>query len=250
MDIIVCVKRVAATDTNVKIGADGVSIDPAGVEFVLNPYDEFAIEQALLIRDQVGSGSVTVVSYGSADGQKELRSALAMGADQAVLLTTDGWVFDSYAAAGAIAAHLQGKPCDLVLCGKQAVDSDNNQFGPRLAQMLGMASITEVSKLELADGTLTAERAIEGAREVVTCRTPAVISCEKGLNSPRSANLKGIMAAKKKPLEVVEAPAVESGFKAVSLTLPPARPEGRIVGEGAGAVPALIDALKNEAKAI
>jgi len=250
MDIVVCVKRVAATDTSVKIGADGVSIDPAGVEFVLNPYDEIAIEQALLTRDQVGSGSVTVITYGSGDAQKELRSALAMGADKAVLLKTDGWVFDSYAAANAIAAHIKGQPCDLVFCGKQAVDSDNNQFGPRLAQMLGMPSITEVSKLELADGVLTAERSIEGAREIVTCPTPAVVTCEKGLNNPRSANLKGIMAAKKKPLETVDAPAVTAGFKLVSLTLPAPRAAGRIVGEGAAAVPALIDALKNEAKAL
>ena len=116
--------------------------------------------------------------------------------------------------------------------------------------LLDMGSVTEVSKIEFADGTLTAERNIEGAREVVTCKVPAVVSCEKGLNNPRSANLKGIMAAKKKPLETVDAAGASAGFKAVSLELPPPRPEGRILGEGAGAVSALIDALKNEAKVL
>jgi len=251
MDIVVCVKRVAATDTAIKIGADGTSIDPEGVEFVLNPYDEFAVEQALLLKEQAGSGSVTVITYGPKDAQKELRSCLAMGADKAVVIEADGWVFDSLQAASAVAAEIRKNPCDLVFVGKQAVDSDNNQFGPRLARMLDMGSVTEVNKLEFEGGTLTAERNIEGAREVVTCKTPAVVSCEKGLNSPRSANLKGIMAAKKKPLETVAAEGdLPVGFKAVSLTLPPPRAEGRILGEGAAAVPALIEALKNEAKVL
>ena len=250
MDIVVCVKRVAATDSAIKIGPDGVAIDPTGVEFVLNPYDEIAVEQALRTVEQVGSGSVTAITLGPGEAQKELRTCLAMGVDKAVLIKADAWVYDSYSTAIALAAQIAQGPCDLVFVGKQAVDSDNNQLGPRLAQLLDMPSLTEVSKLELEGTTLTAERDIEGAREVVKCSAPAVVSCNKGLNEPRYANLKGIMQAKKKPLDEVEASDLQPGFSIESLTLPPERPAGRIVGEGAAAVGALIEALKNEAKVI
>lgn len=250
MDIVVCIKRVPATDTAIKIAADGKSIDPTGVSFEMNAYDEFALEQALRIREQLGQGSVTVVTIGPKDAQKELRDALARGADKAVLLTTDQWVYDGTATAAALAKWIRSTSCQLVLCGKQAVDSDNNQLPANLAARLGFGCVTEVNKLELKDGVFTAERDIEGAREVLTCKTPAVISCNKGLNEPRYANLKGIMAAKKKPLEEVAADLPAPAMAIDKLELPPARKAGRIVGEGAAAVPALIDALRNEAKAL
>lgn len=250
MDIVVCVKRVPASDAAIKIAADGKSIDTAGVPFMLNAYDEFAIEQALRIKEQLGTGTVTVVTLGHKDAQKELRDALGRGADKAVLLTTDQWVFDGAATAQALAAWIKTQPCNLVLCGRQASDSDNNQLAANLATRLGLACVTEVSKLTLENGVFTAERDIEGAREVVTCKTPAVISCHKGLNEPRLPNLKGIMAAKKKPLEEAPAQLPAATVEIVALTLPPARAAGRIVGNGAGAVPALIAALRNEAKAL
>ena len=216
----------------------------------MNAYDEFALEQALRIKEQLGAGSVTAITIGPKEAQKELRDALARGADKAVLLTTDQWVYDGAAVAQALATYLKANPCQIVLCGKQAVDSDNNQLPSNLAARLGFACVTEVTKLELADGNFTAERDIEGAREVVSCKTPAVISCNKGLNEPRYANLKGIMAAKKKPLEESAADLPAAAMEIVSLELPPARAAGRIIGEGAAAVPALIEALRNEAKAI
>lgn len=250
MEILVCVKRVVATDSPISIGADGRSVDPGGVEYVLNPYDEFAVEQALLTKEQAGSGSVTVITVGPKESQKELRTCLAMGADKAVLLTAEGWAYDSYSISVALAEHIEQGSCDVVFTGKQAVDSDNNQLAPRLAQLLGFGCITEVSKLELSDGVFTGERDIEGGREVVTCRAPAVISCNKGLNDPRYASLKGIMAAKKKPLEEEPARLPEPALAIESLALPPPRPEGRILGEGADAVAALIDVLKTEAKVL
>jgi electron transfer flavoprotein beta subunit len=250
MDIVVCVKRVPATDTAIKIAADGKSIETAGVQFELNAYDEFALEQGLRIKEQLGQGSVTVVTIGPKDAQKELRDALARGADKAVLLTTDKWVHDGASTAAALAAWIKSVPCQLVLCGRQAVDSDNNQLPANLATRLGFACVSEVSKLTLADGVFTAERDIEGAREVVTCKAPAVLSCNKGLNEPRYANLKGIMAAKKKPLEEAAARIDAPAMEIVSLTLPAARAAGRILGQGAAAVPALIAALRNEAKAL
>ncbi|MBM4063496.1 MAG: electron transfer flavoprotein subunit beta/FixA family protein, partial [Planctomycetes bacterium] len=247
---VVCVKRVPASDAAIKVAADGKSIDPSGVQFVLNAYDEFAVEQALQLKEQAGAGSVTVVTIGPKDAQKILRDELARGADKAVLLVADGWMHDGAATAQALAAWLKTVPCQVVFCGRQATDADNNQLPANLATRLGFACVTEVSKLTFAGGTFTAERDIEGAREVVTCKAPAVISCHKGLNTPRLANLKGIMAAKKKPLEEVPAQLPAPTVEVVALSLPPARAAGRIVGTGAAAVPALIAALRNEAKAL
>ena len=249
MNIVVCVKRVPATDTQVKVAPDGVSLDPAGVEFVLNPYDEFAVEEALKLRDAAGDGSVTVITLGTSDSQKELRTCLAMGADKAVLLKTDA-PQDAYSVAEALAAHIKTIPHDLVLCGKQAVDTDNNQTVARLAALLDLPCVSEVKALEFADGKFKATRDIEGGQEIVDCPAPCVLSAQKGLNEPRYASLKGIMAAKKKPLEEIDAPATTPATTVASLSLPPARPEGKILGEGADAVSALVDALRNEAKVL
>ncbi len=250
MEILVCIKRVAATDSKIKIGADGKSIDPAGVEFVLNPYDEFAVEQALLTKEKVGAGSVTVVTLGSSDAQKELRTCLAMGADKAVLLKDGGIRHDAYSTAATLAAWIRTVPHDLIFVGRQAVDMDNNQLGPRLAALLGIASVTEAVKLTHEGDHFVAERDIEGGREVVRCRLPAVISTQKGLNEPRYASLKGIMAAKKKPLEEVDVPRIEPATEVVSLALPSDRPPGKVFTDGAGAVAQLVEALKNEAKVL
>lgn len=250
MNIVVCVKRVPATDTKIKIAADGVSIDPTGVEFVLNPYDEFAVEEALKLKEAAGAGSVTVVTLGAPEAQKILRDTLAMGADKAVLLHDGGTAHDAFSTAECLAAYVKTLPHDIVFVGKQAVDNDNSQLGPRLAALLDLPCVSEVVKLTLADKVFTAERDIEGAREVVRCPLPAVISTQKGLNTPRYANLKGIMAAKKKPLEEIDAANIAPASKIVSLSLPPERPPGKILGEGAAAVEALIAALRNEAKVL
>jgi electron transfer flavoprotein beta subunit len=234
----------------IKVGADGKSIDTTGVQYELNAYDEFALEQALRIREQLGKGTVTVVTLGPKEARKELTDALARGADQAVLLVTDQWVYDSWAASQALVQWLKTVPCRLVLCGKQAVDADNNQLAPRLAAMLGFGCVTEIAKLTLEGELFTAERDIEGAREVLTCKTPAVLSCNKGLNEPRYANLKGIMAAKKKPLTEVATSMPAPALAIESLSLPPARAAGKMLGNGVDAVPALIAALRNEVKVL
>ena len=253
MRIIVCVKRVPATTARVVIGADGKSLDPSGVEFVLNPYDEFAVEEALKLKEAAGSGSVTAISVGSAEAQKELRTVLAMGADAAVLLQhADAPQADGATTARLLADHIrgQGMEFDLLLFGKQAVDRDQHGVGPMVATLLGVPCISEAVKIDVADGKVRAEREIEGAVEIVEAPLPCAVTAQKGLNEPRYASLKGIMAAKKKPLETVEvelgAPAVE----VLAMSMPPERPPGRIVGEGAGAVPELIQALKEEAKVL
>ena len=249
MNIVVCIKRVAASTSTIKAAADGASLDAGGVEFEINPYDEFAVEQALQTKEAIGAGEVTVVSLGSSDSTKELRDCLARGADKAVLLKHEGQA-DAYAISEMLAAWLKEQGADLILMGKQSIDADDGQVPQRVATLLDIACVTDVKKVDIQDGAITAERDIEGGREVVSCKLPAVLSTQKGLNEPRYANLKGIMKAKKTPFEEADATGVASALTPVSLNLPPARPEGRIVGEGAEAVSALIDALQNEAKAL
>ena len=248
MKIAVCLKQVPSTDTRIKIAADGKRIDPAGVTFVTNPYDEFALEEAIRIKEARG-GEVVVLSVGGSGTVAALRNALAVGADSAVLLKTDADP-DSLATARLLAGELGGKGFDLILCGKQAVDDDAAQVGPMLAELLDLPCATVVVKLELGEGSAKATREIEGGVENLELPLPAVIAAQKGLNEPRYASLKGIMAAKKKPIEekAVEAPAALA--EVASLALPPARQAGKIVGEGAAAVPELVRLLREEAKVI
>ena len=246
---LVCIKQVADTETRVKVAADGKSLDPAGVTWILNPYDEFAIEQALAIREKLGSGEVVVISLGGPGVQKTLRDALAMGADRAIHLRADT-PFDSLAVARALAAEIAPLKPGLVWLGRQAVDDDAAQVGPMVAELLDLPCVTVVAAFELQGEKALVEREIEGGREVVEVTLPAVLTTDKGLNQPRYASLKGIMAAKKKPID--EKPAAASGptLDVVSLELPPPRGAGRIVGQGVAAIPELIRALREEAKVI
>jgi len=247
---VVCIKQVADTETRVKVGADGKTLDPAGVTWILNPYDEFALEQALQIREKLGAGEVVVMSLGAAGVQTTLRNALAMGADRAVHLRTDAVQPDSLAVATALAAELEDLKPQLIWFGKQAVDDDQAQVGPMVAELLGHPCVTVVAKMELAGDTATIEREIEGGREVVELRLPAVLACDKGLNQPRYASLKGIMAAKRKPIEEKAATLVDPALEIVSMALPRARAAGRVVGSGVEAVPELVRLLREEAKVI
>jgi len=251
LEILVCVKRVPATTTRVTVGPDGKSLDPTGVEYVLNPYDEFAVEEALRLKEAAGEGSVTAFSFGGAEAQKELRTVLAMGADAAVLLQSEAAAAaDGATTARVLAEALRGRSFDLILFGKQAVDLDQHGVGPMVATLLGIPCISEVVALEVADGKVTAEREVEGGREVVEAPLPCAVTAQKGLNEPRYASLKGIMAAKKKPLEVVEVDPGEAAVEVVSMSPPPPRPPGRIVGEGPDAVPELLRLLQEEAKVL
>src|SRR6266550_6630103 len=252
MKIAVCVKRVPDSETRVKIAADGRRLDEAGVKFVVNPYDEFAVEEALQRREKAGAGEVAVICLGPAAAQETIRTALAMGADRGVLLQTDAIPADGFVTAQAIAAELQGGAWDLILFGKMAIDDYNQQVGPMVAELLGLPCVTAVAHLEI-DGTKgIAEREIEGGVEVVEFPLPAVLTADKGLNEPRYPALKGIMAAKKKPLEVkpVQLGAGGGALEILALTPPPKRKEGKIVGEGPAAVPELVRLLREEAKVL
>jgi len=250
MKIAVCVKRVPDTESRIKTGADGISIDETGVKFILNPYDEFAVEEALQRKDKAGAGEVVVISLGPDAVQETIRTALAMGADRGVQLKADAIPADPLAVARALAAELKDGGYDLILFGKMAVDDYHHSVGIMTAELLGLPGITAAVKLEIADRTLTAEREVEGGVEVVTCSLPAVITAEKGLNTPRYPALKGIMAAKKKPIETRPAALGAVRVTAKALAMPPERKAGRIVGEGVAAVPELVRLLQTEAKVL
>ena len=250
MKIAVCIKRVPDTETRIKIAADGKSIDEAGVKYVLNPYDEFAVEEGLRRKEQAGAGEVVVVCLGPPAAQETIRTALAMGADRGVLLQIDRPSVDGLMVAKALAAELKSASWDLILFGKMAIDDYNHQVGPMVAELLDLACVTAVARLDLKDGQGTAEREIEGGVELVTFSLPAVITADKGLNEPRYPALKGIMAAKKKPLDVKPVTLDGGGLEVLGLSLPPERQAGRIVGEGVGAVRELVRLLREEAKVL
>lgn len=247
---VVCIKQVPDSETRVKVAADGRHLDPAGVTWVMNPYDEFAVEEALRIKEKAGAGEVVVVTLGGSGATTTLRNALAMGADRAIHLTHEGPALDPLQIARALATELKPLAPQLVWFGRQAIDDDAAQVGPIVAEMLGLPCVTAVAKFELNGDKATVEREIEGGREVVEVQLPAAFSTDKGLNEPRYASLKGIMAAKKKPLEEKPAQGVASRIRVRALREPAARPAGRIVGEGPDAVPELVRLLREEAKAI
>ena len=250
MKIAVCIKRTPDTETRVRIAADGVSLDETGVKFILNPYDEFAVEEALQRKEKAGSGEVVAIALGPDAAQETIRSALAMGADRGVLLKADKVPADALAVAKALAAELKDGGYDLILFGKMAVDDYNHAAGPMVAELLGLPCVTAISKLELEGGKGVAEREIEGGVEVVEFALPAVLTAEKGLNTPRYPALKGIMAAKKKPIESRPAALGPARVVVSALALPPERKAGRIVGEGPDAVPELMRLLRTEAKVL
>ena len=250
MNIVVCVKRVPDTETKIKIGGEGTKIDPAGVEFIISPFDEFAVEEAIRVKEKLGKGEITILSLGPAEAQTIMRKAYAMGADKGTHLNDATECQDTLAEAQALAAALKGMQFDLLLFGKQAVDYDNGAVGVQVAKLLNLPVVTRIIKLDVADGKATVERESDMGKEIVEVKLPAAFTAEKGLNEPRYPKLMDIMKAKKKPLEEKPAQLDAPKLSIVKMDYPPARPPGKIVGEGEEAVPALVNLLKNEAKAL
>ena len=248
MKIAVCVNHVPDTETKVKIAADGRSIDRTGVNFILAPYDEIAVEEALRMRDKF-KGDVTVLSLGNEKHKETLRKALAMGADKAILLRDDG-ERDSYGVAVGLAAALKPLAPEVILFGKQSIDFDDAQVGTLVAEMLGMPSVSVAVNIEIQAGKVLCVREIEGGHEIVEVKLPAVFMAQKGLNDPRYPSLKGIMAAKNKPIEEQVAAPADRLVETLAMNKPPAKAPGRIVGTDKTAVPELIRLLHEEAKVI
>ena len=249
MKILVALKQVPDTETKIKVAADGKSLDPADVKWITSPYDEYALEEALRLKEAKGA-EVVAVSVGEEKAKDVLRNALALGADAAALLKSSE-AGEPLAVARILAAYAQDKGFDLVLMGNKGFGGDNGAVGPMLAELLGVAQANVVTKLELGEGTFRAEREGDAGTEVIEGSLPAVITAQRGLNEPRYASLKGIMAAKKKTIEELEGDAVSATLCVSSLALPAPRPEGRkLEGDAATQAKTLIQLLRDEAKVI
>ena len=250
MKIAVCIKRVPDMDVRFKIGSDNVSLDEAGLKFDINDFDSWAVEAALQLKEKNAGGEVTVISLGPDVVQETIRKALSMGADRGVQLKTDKVPFDGLPVAKALAEELKGGGYDLIFFGKMSPDSSAGVVGPMTAEFLGLPCITAISSLEIANGKGTAKRELEGAQEIVEFQLPAVLTVDEGLNTARYPSLKGIMAAKKKPLQTKPVQLADPQVVVRKLELPAERKAGRIVGEGAAAVPELVKLLQTEAKVL
>jgi len=260
LKIAVAIKQVPDTETKVVIGADGKSLDASNANLVVNPYDEYALEEALKIKEAKGAGEVTVLTVGPESAAQALRTCLAMGADKAVHVKEDAAGLDSLALSRILAAAVKEIQPDLVLTGKYAVGTDNQAIPVMLAEHLGWPHVTVVTKLEIGEGKLTAEREIEGAIEVHEASIPCVITAQKGLNEPRYASLKGIMMAKKKPIDVktaadlgLDAASIQPKVTWEKLELPPDKSAGKKIpaeDDPAAAARELVRLLHEEAKVI
>lgn len=248
MKFAVCVSQVPDTTTKVKIGSDGKTIDPAGVTYIINPYDEFAVEAALQLKEKNG-GETIVISVGSDKNKEAIKKAYAMGIEKGILIKTEAEM-DSYTVARNLADVLKEINADVVFFGKQSIDYDDSQVGNLTAEMLGIPSISVVVSLNLEGSKLICEREIEGGKEVVESVLPAAICAQRGLNNPRYPNLKGIMAAKSKPIEEKQPTYTENKTEVLTMTLPKPKAKGKIVGTDASAVPELVKLLREEAKVI
>lgn len=249
MKIFVCVSLVPDSTTKVKISDSKKSIDENGVSFVLNPYDEFAVEEALKIREKNG-GEIVSISFGTDRSKEALKKSFQMGVDKGVLIKSASNDFDSFTVARNISDYIKTQNPDLVLFGKQSIDFDGLLIPSMVSEMLEIPAISVVVKLDIIDGKVTAEREIEGGKEIVESKLPVIIGAQKGLNEPRYPNLKSIMAAKSKPME--EIPASYSGIKVgiKEMNLPPAKASGKIFTNGKDDVKELVKLLREEAKVI
>ncbi|HET6400308.1 MAG TPA: electron transfer flavoprotein subunit beta/FixA family protein [Candidatus Kapabacteria bacterium] len=250
MNILVCVSLVPDTTTRVLVGPDGKSMDPAGVKFILNPYDEFAVEEALRLRDKQ-KGEVTVISAGSAQAKDAIRQALAMGADKGILVT--GEKNDSFQVAEMLAAAIRPLNPDLILLGKQSIDFDGMEIAPMLSELLGLPAATVVVSLAVEGSTAIAEKEIEGGREVIELAMPCIVAAQKGLNDPRYPSLPNIMKAKQKPIQEIVGVPGAARTEIVQMTKPEKRRANKIIksdGNAAGAAHKLARLLHEEAKVI
>ncbi|MEP6618613.1 MAG: electron transfer flavoprotein subunit beta/FixA family protein [bacterium] len=250
MKIAVCIKRTPDSESRFKIAASGAAIDETGLKFDMDDFAGYAVEAALQLNEKAGGGETVVYAVGPDNVQETLRKAMSMGADRAVQLKADSVPADGIAIAKALAAELKDGGFDLILFGKHAFDSSAGVVGTATAELLGIPCVTAASELTIENGTGRARRELEGAAEILTFPLPAAITIDEGVARPRYPSLKGIMAAKKKPLESKPAQLGPSRITVQKMELPPERPAGRIIGEGSAAVPELVKLLQNEAKVL
>lgn len=250
MKIIVPVKRVVDANIKVKVSSEG-KLDVANLKHSMNPFDEIALEQAVQMKEKGIATEVVAVSVGSAKSQETLRTALAMGADKGVLISTDApFELEPLNVAQLLSAYIKQTTPDLVICGKQAVDNDANQVGQMIAALCEMPQATHASGAVMKEGKLEVTREIDGGFEILELSLPAVITADLRLNAPRYVTLPMMMKAKKKPQEVISASSFGLSLRAHTEVLGYEAPAARKVGVKVANVDELIDKLKNEAKVL
>ena len=257
MNIYVLVKR--TFDTEERIVVSGGKIQEDGAEFIINPYDEYAIEEAIQVRDAHG-GEVTVLTMGGEEAEKQLRTALAMGADKAVLINVEDDIdeLDQFTSAQILADYLKDKNPDLILAGNVAIDGGSGQVGPRVADLLDINYVTTITKLEINGTQVSIVRDVEGDSEVIETSLPLLVTAQQGLNEPRYPSLPGIMKAKKKPLDEVELDDLDideddvvAKTETIDIYLPPKKEAGRVLeGDISAQVTELVQLLRTEEKVI
>lgn len=255
MNILVVLKQ--TFDTEEKVVIENGKIVEDGVEFIINPYDEYAVEEAIKLKEEHG-GEVTVITVGPERAESALRTALAMGADKAVIVDDEQLFGDEYKIAKVLAAVIKDREYDIILAGNMAVDSGSGQVGPRLAEELGIAHVSTITKLEIEGTKVVVHRDVEGDLEVIESTLPILVTAQQGLNEPRYPSLPGIMKAKKKPMERLSASdlglnvdEIKSKSEVVDQYLPPKKEAGRVLqGEIKDQVKELVSLLRNEAKVI
>ena len=261
MKILVLLKQTPDTETKIKVGADGSSIDHGDTKFIINPYDEFAIEEAIKIKEKAGDAEVVIASFGNDSVKELIVKGLAMGADRGLLISNNGLEnADSLAVAKVLAGAIKNENPEIVIGGKQAIDDDNMHVPVMIAELLGWPHVNVVTKLELSGNNATVEREVEGGQvEVYDVTLPAVFGAHKSLNSPRYASLPGIMKAKKKPLDSktpsdigVDPSSLASFAKVTKFSYPPEKPAGKVFkGEDvATMVGNVVKLLREEAKVL
>lgn len=249
MKVLVAVKRAIDPNVKVRVKADGSDVELAGVKMALNPFCEIAVEEAIRLKEKGIASEVVVVSVGPSAAQEQLRTALALGADRAVLIETSSPT-EPLNVAKYLSKIVEREAPQLVLFGKQAIDQENSQTGQMLAQLTGMPQATCASALASADGEWVVEREIDGGLQTVALKAPAVVTCDLRLNEPRYASLPSIMKAKKKPLEVVDGASLGVTAKTHTVLLGVQPPAQRKAGIKVGSVSELVNHLKNTAGVI
>lgn len=247
MKILVCIAQVPDTTTKIAFGDNNTTFNTAGVTFIINPYDEwYALVRALELKESGAATAVNLVTVGKADAEPVIRKALALGGDEAIRIDTDS--NDPYVVAAQIAEYAKSEGYDLVLCGKESIDYNNGAVGAMLAEMLDMNYVGFASSLNIEGGVATVKREIEGGEETDACALPLVVSCQKGMAEARIPNMRGIMAARTKPLKVVPGADIKSLSEIVSYEMPPAKTGVKMIN--ADNMDELVSLLHSDAKVI
>ena len=247
MKILVCITHVPDTTSKINFTDNNTKFDPNGVQFIIGPYDDYALARAIELKEAAGAGAtVTVLNVGMADTEPTIRKALAIGADDAIRINTEPT--DSFYVASQIAEHAKAGGYDLILMGRESIDYNGGVVHGIVAEMLGIPSVSPVMKLDIEAGKAKLAREIEGGKEYLEVSLPFVAGCQEPIAEWKIPNMRGIMSARTKPLKVVEPKSIDGGVKLQKFELPP--PKGSVKMISADNVAELVTLLKNEAKVL